>query len=201
MADEKLVRLHNLKELLRARQVEDRERAAYLVKHLGSSVSYWSGMLAGVRSFGERVARRIEEGLGLGRGYLDSDGHTPASAGGAISIAQTMSPSPFDDPPTIELGEKMEWDALPALFKAAMPDDALAPDHPRGLVFVWSKTKTPKPNSIVLVRDRHDRPHVREYHGGIEPGSWTAAATNRAYPALDQASATIVAVAVFRELP
>lgn len=95
----------------------------------------------------------------------------------------------------------MNWDTLPALFKAAMPDDALAPDHPRGLVFVWSKAKTPKPSSVVLVRDRHDRAHVREYHGGIEPGSWTAAATNRAYPAFDQASAAIVAVAVFRELP
>ena len=95
----------------------------------------------------------------------------------------------------------MEWDNVPALFKAAMPDDALAPDHPRGLVFVWSLTKRPGPNSILLLRDKHDQPHVREYHRGIEPGQWTGAVKNPAYPAFDQESATIVAVAEYRASP
>lgn len=95
----------------------------------------------------------------------------------------------------------MDWETLPPTFEAAMPDDALAPDYPRGLVFVWSKTKQAGAGSVVLLRDMHGQPQVREYRRGLAPGQWAAAAINRAYPSFDDQSATIVATASFRGMP
>lgn len=73
MGDKKEFRLENLASVLRARGVLDRERASYLAARLGSGGSYWSGLLTGSRHFGEKVARRIEVGLGLPDGNLDAD--------------------------------------------------------------------------------------------------------------------------------
>lgn len=64
-------RIERLKAALDRRHVADRDRARYLFTALGSSVGYWSGLLAGDRSFGEKIARRIEEGLRLPTNYLD----------------------------------------------------------------------------------------------------------------------------------
>lgn len=104
MADEKLVRLHNLRALLKTRRIEDRERARYLKGHLGSGASYWSGLLAGDRSFGEKVARRIEEGLNLlPRGILDAPDNewTPAQPSlegvSVRTVAQEMIQSEPED--------------------------------------------------------------------------------------------------------
>lgn len=71
MADEKLIRLANLGEALK--RVPERDRARYLFDKLGSSIPFWSGLLGGSRTFGEKIARRIEDGLEWPRGCLDSD--------------------------------------------------------------------------------------------------------------------------------
>lgn len=69
MAEDALIRLENLKRLgLDARQLSAR---------LGSGYSYWRDMLKGDKSFGEKVARRIEDGLGLRRGQLDESNEAP----------------------------------------------------------------------------------------------------------------------------
>jgi hypothetical protein len=67
--DIKAIRLRNLKAEL-ARK-EPRERARYLKDKLGNTVGFWSGVLAGDRTFGEKLARRIEAGLHLAHGRLD----------------------------------------------------------------------------------------------------------------------------------
>ena len=195
VADEKLVRLHNLKELLRARQVEDRERAAYLVKQLGSSVSYWSGMLAGDRSFGERVARRIEEGLGLGRGHLDSDGHSPAPAGGAISIAQTMSESTQRMTPITIQWESVVIGQMPERFALVIRDEAMAPQFKPGHTVEFDSTRQAKPGDVVLRVDADGHAYLRDY---VErrPGLWTAAPRSPAYQALDSVADGLRVLAV-----
>lgn len=45
--------------------------AQKLATQVGGAVSYWYGMLAGKRPFGERTARNIEDKLGLQRYSLD----------------------------------------------------------------------------------------------------------------------------------
>ena len=48
--------------------------ARELTAKLGSRYSFWNDLLKGNKSFGEKLARRIEEGLELPRGWLDEAG-------------------------------------------------------------------------------------------------------------------------------
>ena len=64
-------RIARLKAALDARHVAESGRARHLFNSLGSTIGYWSGLLGGDRSFGEKIARRIEDGLGLPPNYLD----------------------------------------------------------------------------------------------------------------------------------
>lgn len=82
MADEAVIRKQNL--VRYCREHKPPLAATDLAELLGSRVSLWADLLAGRKpSFGEKLARRIEEGLGLPRGYLDQvhDGEAPASRG------------------------------------------------------------------------------------------------------------------------
>lgn len=69
MVDDALIRLQNLKAL--------KLSASDLSLRVGGAKSYWFGMLAGKRPFGEKTARNIEEKLELGRGSLDQIGMAP----------------------------------------------------------------------------------------------------------------------------
>lgn len=60
-----------------------------------------------------------------------------------------------------------EPDQLPASFRLALPDDALAPAYPAGSLFIWSTAKTPRVGSVVLVRDEA---------GQVIPEVWPAPA-------------------------
>lgn len=64
MNDDALIRLENLKALnLTAQQLSER---------VGGRVSYWSDLMRGKKSFGEKVARKIEDKLEMPRGYMDA---------------------------------------------------------------------------------------------------------------------------------
>ena len=67
MNDERLIRLENLQRLTAVRSLGPHE----LKEKLGSTVVFWRDLLKGDKSFGEKLARRIEEGLELPRGWLD----------------------------------------------------------------------------------------------------------------------------------
>lgn len=58
-----LIRLTNLKSL--------KQKAAELSVTVGGSQSYWTGVLARTRPFGEKTARKIEAAYDLPRGWLD----------------------------------------------------------------------------------------------------------------------------------
>ena len=74
MSEEKLIRIDRLVAALEARHIPKPERARYLKGKCGSSVGYWSGLLGGHRSFGEKIARDIETKIELPRGYRDQEG-------------------------------------------------------------------------------------------------------------------------------
>jgi hypothetical protein len=66
--DERLIRLENLKRICSERSLGPHELKA----KLGSTVVFWRDLLKGDKSFGEKLARRIEEGLeNVPRGWLD----------------------------------------------------------------------------------------------------------------------------------
>lgn len=89
MSDDALIRLQNLKATDLTPTV--------LAKRVGGRTSYWSDLLRGQKSFGEKVARKVEEKLGWPRGCLDDDGGCPEIAGtsddGGASDGQNASPS------------------------------------------------------------------------------------------------------------
>jgi hypothetical protein len=92
MSDDALIRLSNLK----ATDLTP----TLLAEKVGGRTSYWSDLLRGKKSFGEKVARKIEEKLGWPRGCLDDDGGCPEkpisfdlSRVGDSSEAQNAAPS------------------------------------------------------------------------------------------------------------
>ena len=96
MNENLLIRVENLRRL--------RLSAVELSDRVGGRVSYWHGMLAGTRPFGEKVARKIEEALGLPRGAMDEDeGVARAAAppykpsGFALQLAMLYDELPADD--------------------------------------------------------------------------------------------------------
>jgi hypothetical protein len=74
---EKLLRIERLIAVLDARSIQKVKRAQYLQQMCGSSVPFWSGVLGGSRSFGEKLARRLEHSLGLLPKTLEEHGVAP----------------------------------------------------------------------------------------------------------------------------
>lgn len=64
MSDDALIRVENLR--------KTGKTAVELASAIGSSYQYWRDMLDGKKSFGEKIARKIEGKLGLPRGWLDT---------------------------------------------------------------------------------------------------------------------------------
>ena len=65
----KEIRIQRLREHMQSRGLS----VADLVAKTGKRQSYWSELLGGTKSFGEKAARSIEEALALSVGYLDAD--------------------------------------------------------------------------------------------------------------------------------
>lgn len=71
-SDERLIRLDNFKRVVEQKSLTPRD----LATQMGSTYQYWYDLLAGKKSFGEKVARRIEENFGLQRYSLDDATNT-----------------------------------------------------------------------------------------------------------------------------
>ncbi|WP_161728076.1 hypothetical protein [Methylibium sp. T29] len=119
MSDERLIRLELLKQVMKDRKING---PSGLLDACGySTYPYWRDLLAGIKTFGEKAARRIEDSLEpkLPRGYLDG-------------ISTTAAPSPIDQP-LLPLRER-EPDLLIAyrLLDPPVQDELL--EHVRDLV-------------------------------------------------------------------
>jgi len=64
MSEDALIRLENLRKL--------NQTAKELESVVGGRYTYWRDMLQGTKSFGEKIARKIEEKYGMQRGQLDT---------------------------------------------------------------------------------------------------------------------------------
>jgi transcriptional regulator with XRE-family HTH domain len=127
----------------------------------------------------------------------------PYEVGTLPGLAHSMSHSIFDDPLQLTWEEFVQLLLLPAKFTLSLPDDANAPDFPKGMKFVWSTTRKPQFGSLVLVRGAGlHTPHARQYRQGLMPGSWIAAASNPAFASFDGGQLLeVIAVAEWRPMP
>ncbi len=83
----------------------------------------------------------------------------------------------------------------------ALRDDALAPDYPAGVLFIWSTTKRARIGSVVLVRDAFGQEHARRHGQGRAPGQWVAEATGPGFKPFDGADVILLAVADWQPMP
>lgn len=90
MNDEAAIRRSNLQRLCKARQWGPTE----LHQHAGRSYSFWPSLLKGPKSFGEKLARSIEDQLDLPRGWLDREDAVPLpiarESGGGLIVTRWL---------------------------------------------------------------------------------------------------------------
>lgn len=96
MAEDAAIRLDNFRALFKPWS------PAAAVARLGGSASQWSDLYYGRKSFGEKLARNIEEKLGLARGSLDDAGgprlaHLPPDVIAAMDAADSSKVQTFHD--------------------------------------------------------------------------------------------------------
>ena len=120
-----------------------------------------------------------------------------------VVVHEVSNPAYMVNPKRLTWEEVVAGAELDQLFQMAIPDDAMAPDYPRGLEMIWSTSKRPQAGSLVLVRVGGSTMHVREFHQGRAPGQWVAASSSRAYASFDSAEhqVEVVAVAAFKGMP
>lgn len=110
---EKLLRLERLIAVLDARKVPPKERSKYLFEQVGgAALTQWSNLLAGDKSFGDKLARRMERALGLVPGSLEEHGLPPDTA----SVAAAFNALPTSTPVEIEVRAHL-YDAIMAMLQ------------------------------------------------------------------------------------
>lgn len=96
---------------------------------------------------------------------------------------------------------KIGWEALsmsdlPPEFETELPDNAMAPEAPRGTRCIFITACQPEPGDWVLLRDAGGRIHCREYRV-LPDGQWEAHAINRAFLPMRSHSDDLEVLAVF----
>ncbi len=95
-------------------------------------------------------------------------------------------PSAFMLPVSITWETLMQSQELPERFVIEAPDDALAPNLPRGTAVVFACDVAAQPGDCVLVQDSRGARYMRRYVQGVG-GAFAAHAINDAYVSLDSA--------------
>lgn len=149
----------------------------------------------GRRGMGDALAADIEDVTGKGRGWMDRQHTVAGESPPPYSVAHAVSLPDVSDALPLYRWEDIMLKETPDTFRAALVDDALAPQYPRGTEIVWTTRRRAAPGRLVLVRDAHGQLHARQFRQSTLPGRWIAAALNPAFATLeDSDSLHIVAV-------
>lgn len=132
---DRLVRIEALREVMESRGLN----ASDLGRLTGKQPSYFYGLLAGSKSFGEKIARSLEEDLGLPRGHLD--GGDRAAQDSVVETGQKRSRVPL-----VEWGK---WSPSPG-----------------GETTICPVAHGPDTIAVAVVGDSMDAPTGRRYPAG-----------------------------------
>jgi hypothetical protein len=191
MADEAVIRRTNFRLLAKTpKGAHDR---------LGGRYSYWRDLMEDAnKSFGEKVARRIEEAYEVPRGCLDDplgDFSHRHLVKGAVDHVVIQAEN-YSDPP-LTLWSDLVGADLTKPFRLPVIDGALGPELFPGCIARFDPFRKPEPAWPVLVRDRDGNHYLRDYQTGAG-GRWQAVARQRGFEALDSETHGLVIVAVMR---
>ena len=165
-----------------------------LVAKAGRTYSYWRDLMEdGKKSFGEKVARSIEESLGLPDGWLDvarsrADRGPPGAVQAACGTA-TLPPTLSGGNPKIQIldarpvSKMVAWKELlmpdlPIVFRITLCDDSVAPKHMPGDFVVLQRDLKPMTGDWVLVRTPDDQHAIGEYINLGDEG-WASVPVNK----------------------
>lgn len=151
-----------------------------------------------IRGVGRKLRERLEEHF---PGWLQNAGDvsstvetiTPLREGQSQQVRLVLS---WMAPPKIGWEALMERHDLPHEFETELPDNAMAPDAPRGARCIFVTLTEPEPGDWVLVRDAVGHLYCRAYKL-LRPGQWEAHALNPYFLPLDSARDGLQVVAVF----
>lgn len=138
--------------------------ASALKERLGKSDSYWSDLLRGQKSFSSDMARKIEEGLGLPKYFLEDD--QPASpfeevkrVNAAFSAGPGMEPDIFEEIGTLSFRRDflMACGVSPENAKVVdVKGYSMEPTIPNGSVLLINTANTePRNNTIFALVSQH----------------------------------------------
>ena len=218
MSEDAAIRRANLKRLCKDRGWTAKDLHAAMESN---TYPYWRDLLElPTKSFGEKIARRIEHKFTLGRGWLDADhtryntaeerplpsnwtdtqhaskGAPPRSRG---AQAQLVSHPENTSSPILQWGAIMQSKVLPRVFRVVVPDYAMAPKALAGQIAEFTTGILPRPNDGVLVADGAGTLYFREYHARRNK-QWEARPINAAYEALDSGRDGLRLMAVLTSL-
>ena len=213
-----LVRVGNLKALQKTHGWTDSE----LARQCGKSPQQVRSWFVGERNIAERLARQLEERLGLARYALDDRGgttetrdaspQTPYSVGFSVTATTRAKEVPVLAWADIEHMLDTENAALkqkaPHLesFAASsakakfvqMPDDSMAPEIQPGDHVLFDPTEAPRAGDVVLVKLPGGEHFVRTFRPRTAY-IFAAAPVNAAYQALDSQTDGAIVVGVMVE--
>lgn len=137
----------------------------------------------------EENARKLEAAGRKPPHWLDRQHWTPAqhivTGSERDPVDRELSdPAPIIDPTTLTWESVVQSLELPSRFKLAVPDDALAPTTPKGVILIFSTELRPAVGTGVLVQDETGRRYIRMFAEG-PGGTWIAAARAEGYLSLD----------------
>jgi hypothetical protein len=206
MSDDASIRLENLKRL--------RLSSSQLRNTLGRGQSFWSDLLGGKKSFGEKLARSIEEGLSIPRGWLDvsHEENAPLPLTQDNAPADTITEAPVAGrlahplslltpivTPTIMWGDlPVVFNKLPREFRIAAPDDSMSPKARKGELCsfeVLAEDVQPRQGDGVLVRDDAGHFYIRIFKPR-RPDHWEAHAVDPDVLPLDSVRDGLTVLAV-----
>jgi hypothetical protein len=121
--------------------------------------------------------------LGVSSAWL-ATGIGPRSPGTSPQLAHPLSDlSLIVQSVTRLTWEKLTMGDMNERFEVLLPDDALAPDFPKGTVMRFDPKREPRPGWPCVVKDEQGKFYARDY--GVAAGSeWTATARARGYAPL-----------------
>ena len=188
------IRRANLKALLAGFRPE--RKFAELIGRTQAQVTQWKNAspdskTGKPRQLSSELCRVIEQRCGKPEGWMDQQHWTGAQHApeGAVSLTDPLDrllshPQRDDAPTTLKWESIVQLKELPDRFRLAVPDDALAPNTPRGVVLIFSRDIEASVGAGVLVEDEATgQRYIRMYAEG-PGGSWVAAARAEGYISL-----------------
>jgi SOS-response transcriptional repressor LexA len=185
----KLIRIQRLKDFAKMRGLEG---PTAIGKAIGKKPAQAANLLAGKASFGEKVARSIEETAGLPEGWLDKvedEQNTvpgPALRGQVPLISDVqagMYKEYVDNFYPGDGGAELIPTSVPVkrhTFALRVSGDSMEPDFHAGMILVVEPDMEPMPGDFVIARNGEDETTFKQLVK--DGGDWYLKPLNPRYP-------------------